>query len=198
MLAVLRIPSVFEMTYDHFVGTRKGRMKRRKASPAPAEPLEALYGRPEFMIRRAHQIATSVFSASFTPLNLTPSQFSLLFVLRHHGEVGQNELGRLVSLDRSTTALVVRLLKARGLVGVTSDGADRRKTVISITNGGRLLLARAEKLNARASNQLLSVFQPEQARAFLALLETFNASFGAQEEASSESQAAPKRRRVSA
>lgn len=153
-------------------------MKTRKARSANDDTLADLYGRPAFMIRRAHQIATSIFTSSCAELGLTPSQFSLMFVLRHRGPVGQNELGRLVSLDRSTTALVVRGLRARELVDISSDASDRRKTIVSLTNKGRLLLSRAEKLSTKASDKLLSAFDPHQASAFLSLLETLTSSLG--------------------
>lgn len=156
-------------------------MKTRKARSESDVALASLYGRPAFMIRRAHQIATSIFTSACAELGLTPSQFSVMFVLRHRGPVGQNELGRLVSLDRSTTALVVRGLRARELVDTTSDASDRRKTIVRLTDKGRLLLARAEKLSTKASDKLLSAFDPDQASAFLSLLETLTSSLGTED-----------------
>jgi DNA-binding MarR family transcriptional regulator len=152
----------------------------RKSRSANDDALADLYGRPAFMIRRAHQIATSIFTSSCAELGLTPSQFSLMFVLRHRGPVGQNELGRLVSLDRSTTALVVRGLRARELVDTSPDPSDRRKMIVRLTDKGRLLLSRAEKLSTKASDKLLSAFDPHQASAFLSLLETLTSSLSAE------------------
>jgi DNA-binding MarR family transcriptional regulator len=155
-------------------------VKTRKILSANGDALADLYGRPAFMIRRAHQIATSIFTSSCAELELTPSQFSLMFVLRHRGPVGQNELGRLVSLDRSTTALVVRGLRARELVDTSPDPSDRRKMIVRLTDKGRLLLSRAEKLSTKASDKLLSAFDPRQASAFLSLLETLTSSLSAE------------------
>lgn len=154
-------------------------MRTRKPRSVDDDSLANLYGRPAFMIRRAHQIATSIFTSSCAELGLTPSQYSLIFVLRHRGPIGQNELGRLVSLDRSTTALVVRGLKARELVATSADASDRRKTIVQLTNKGRLLLSRAERLSLQASEKLLSAFDPHQANAFLSLLEKLTSSLGA-------------------
>lgn len=171
-------------------------MATLKGGSANDVALADLYGRPAFMIRRAHQIATSIFTSSCAELGLTPSQFSLMFVLRHRGPVGQNELGRLVSLDRSTTALVVRGLRARELVDTTPDPSDRRKTIVRLTNQGRLLLSRAEKLNAKASDKLLSAFDPHQANAFLSLLETLTSNLSDEVNHASQRVArAPARRR---
>ncbi|MBX3620566.1 MAG: winged helix-turn-helix transcriptional regulator [Rhizobacter sp.] len=145
----------------------------------PAErALDALYARPEFLIRRAHQVASAVFTEACAALDLTPSQYATLYALRECSSVGQNELGRLISLDRSTTSLVVRLLRERGLVQASADATDRRKSLLSLTGAGRQMLNRAEKMSARCSAQLLSVFNQKQAASFLDLLNRFAASRG--------------------
>lgn len=151
-------------------------MKKNHTPPPVDQALDALYARPEFLIRRAHQIASAVFAEACAGLDLTPSQYAALFALRECQSVGQNELGRLIALDRSTTSLVVKLLRDRGLVDAASDPADRRKSLLSLTNQGRLLLVRAEKLSSRSSAELLSVFTQKQAATFLGLLNQLAAS----------------------
>ena len=137
----------------------------------PPGTLGSLYGSPEFLIRRAHQIATAVFTETCADLDLTPSQYTALFALRERSPIGQNELGRLIALDRSTTSVVVKILRDRGLVDSKADDSDRRKSFLALSNEGRLLLAKAEKRNSRASQELLSVFDKKQASAFLELLD---------------------------
>jgi len=148
--------------------------KRRSAASRSTGKLEDLYGSPDFLIRRAHQIATAAFADACADLCLTPSQYAAMFALRQQSSLGQNALGRLIALDRSTASLVVKSLKARGLVVATSDPADRRKDFLELTDRGRLLLAQAEKRTARASTALLSVFDPDQAELFLSMLKTLN------------------------
>ncbi len=144
-----------------------GRKTRKPDGPAP---LVNLYASPEFLIRRAHQIATAVFNETCADLDLTPAQYSALFALRERGGVGQNELGRLVSLDRATTSMIVKTLRERGLITASADAHDRRKTLLDLTDEGRLLLASAERCNVQSSQELLSVFDPAQAATFLELL----------------------------
>ena len=129
-----------------------------------------LYFSPEFLIRRAHQIATAVFTETSAHLDLTPSQYAALFALREHSLVGQNALGRLIALDRSTTSVVVKILRDRSLVKASTDASDRRKAFLELTNEGRLLLVKAEKRSSKASQELLSVFDKTQASEFLELL----------------------------
>lgn len=155
------------------VRKRKGGQAEAHAVP-PA--LDALYGSAEYLIRRAHQLATASFAQACADLDLTPSQYATLFALRQYGRVGQNEVGRLVALDRSTTSLVVRSLRERSLVTALSDASDRRKTFLEISNRGRLLLAQAEQRSARANEALLSMFSKKQAAEFLAMLHKMNSA----------------------
>ncbi len=152
-------------------------MTRKPVTRDPSRgPLEGLYNSPEFLIRRAHQIATAVFTEACADLDLTPSQYSVLFALRQQSPIGQNQLGRLILLDRSTTSVVVKILRERGLVVATVDASDRRKSFLELTNAGRLLLAKAEQRNSESSRELLSVFDREQAADFLALLDKLSAA----------------------
>jgi DNA-binding MarR family transcriptional regulator len=146
---------------------------QKVAKRAPALPIGAVFRMPTFLIRRAHQIATSVFTQACQELNLTPSQYAVLFALRHSGECSQNELGRAVALDRCTTSLVVRTLFERDLVRKSDDASDQRKIVLRLTDAGRLLLVRAERLSAKASREMLAVMGGNQAQALVNLLEKF-------------------------
>ena len=125
---------------------------------------------PEYLIRRAHQLSVASFAQACADLGVTPAQYTAMFMLRGHARIGQNELGRLVALDRSTMSMVVRSLRERGWVNVTNDADDRRKTVLELTNDGRLVVAEAEKRSTRAGEQLLSVFDKRQSELFISLL----------------------------
>ncbi len=142
----------------------------RTEAPSTAA-LEDLYRGPAFLIRRAQQIATAIFAETCDELDLTPSQYSMLFAMRRCGPVGQNELGRLVSLDRCTASVVIGLLCDRGLVARVEHPNDRRRSMLSLTNPGRLLLSRAERLSTRATEKLLGVLNHGQARTLVGLLE---------------------------
>lgn len=141
-----------------------------------APPASPLYSSPEFLFRRAHQIAAAAFAEACRHLDLTPSQYAVLFMLREVHDVSQNELGRLVSLDRSTTSIVLRTLRERRLVREQPDAEDRRKKRLKLTDSGRLLLAEAERLSTGSSQQLLATLGNEKATLLLSLLEEFSAA----------------------
>lgn len=136
----------------------------------------ALYSSPEFLFRRAHQIAAAAFAEACRHLDLTPSQYSVLFMLRETSDVSQNELARRVSLDRSTISIVLRSLLERRLVREQPDPDDRRKKRLWLSDSGRLLLAEAERLSADSSQQLMAALGTEKATMLLSLLEEFSTS----------------------
>ncbi len=131
---------------------------------------ERLTHSPEYLIRRVHQLAVASFSQACADLGLTPAQYTAMFMLRGHPRIGQNELGRLVALDRSTISMVVRSLRERGWVKAADDANDRRKTLLELTNEGRLVVAVAEQRSTQAGEQLLSVFDKRQSDLFMSLL----------------------------
>ena len=158
------------------VRRRAADMVAARATPTVAEAAHALYSSPEFLFRRAHQIATAAFAEACRHLDLTPSQYSALFMLREVDDVSQNELGRLIALDRSTTSIVLRSLRERRLVREQADPQDRRKKRLKLTDAGRLLLAEAERLGAGSSQQLLTALGQEKAALLLSLLEQLSAT----------------------
>lgn len=139
-------------------------------------PVRDLYASPEFLFRRAHQIAAAAFAEACRHLDLTPSQYSALFMLREVNDTSQNELGRLISLDRSTMSIVLRSLAERRMVREQPDPTDRRKKRLQLTDSGRLILAEAERLSARSNEQMLNALGEDKARQLLALLEQFSAT----------------------
>lgn len=150
---------------------------RQARDPNVARPaVHTLYSSPEFLFRRAHQIASAAFAEACRHLDLTPSQYSALFMLREVDDVSQNELGRLIALDRSTTSIVLRSLSERRLVREHADPEDRRKKRLRLTDAGRLLLAEAERLSAGSSQQLLAALGEEKASLLLSLLEQLSAA----------------------
>ncbi|MBK9133185.1 MAG: winged helix DNA-binding protein [Betaproteobacteria bacterium] len=166
------------------------RAKKTAAAPSAAAPAapqgaaranaggidSALYSSPEFLFRRAHQIAAAAFTEACGHLDLTPSQYSALFMLREVNEVSQNELARLIALDRSTMSIVLRSLRDRRLTRELADPQDRRKKRLRLTDAGRLLLAEAEQLSADSSHRLLAGLGGEKAATLLTLLEELSAA----------------------
>jgi DNA-binding MarR family transcriptional regulator len=142
--------------------------------------IKALYRRPGFMLRRAHQIAVSVFLTEAADLGVTTTQYGVLFLLARRGGLDQASVARLLGLDRSTTALVVRKLEIRGLIGRSIDSADRRRHSLVLTAEGKRILALLAEPALTARDRLLEPLAPDERDMLLSLLgkliDAFNAT----------------------
>ena len=140
-------------------------------------PLQELYRRPGFMIRRVHQIAVALFIKETGRLGVTNTQYGILFVLKHRPGIDQISVANLLGLDRSTTAMVLKKLEQEGLV-VRSVGAhDRRRHSMQLTRSGEKLLSQLAEPARKAQARALSAFTPREQARFLQLLDKFTRVF---------------------
>ena len=136
--------------------------------------LMALYKRPGFMLRRAHQIAVSIFLGATAAEGVTTtSQFGLLLVLRARPNIDQMSLAKLLGLDRSTTGLVVSKLEEAGMLVRRPGANDRRRKQLKLTKQGLQMLLRLEATGQLVEDEVLSPFTRTERKEFLRLLEKF-------------------------
>ncbi len=80
------------------------------------------------MLRRAHQIAVSLFYEETGELrHHQPGNTASCMVLKHQPGIDQISVAKLLGLDRSTTGMVLGKLEKAGLVGRSVGATDRRK-----------------------------------------------------------------------
>jgi DNA-binding MarR family transcriptional regulator len=143
----------------------------------PETTLDELYRRPGFLIRRAQQIAVSLFLEESGALRITNTQYGILMVLKHRPGTDQITLAKLLGLDRSTTGMVLDKLEQTGLLKRRIATGDRRKRELVLTRTGERMLAQLAEPARRAQARVLSPFTTDERAAFLALLEKFVAAF---------------------
>ena len=145
--------------------------------PSQSNPLEELYRRPGFMIRRVHQIAVSLFIEETGKLGVTNRQYGILFVLKHRPGIDQISVANLLGLDRSTTGMVLKKLEQDGLVVRSVDAHDRRRHRLQLTKSGERLLSQLAEPARKARARVLSAFTPREQTLFLELLDKFTRAF---------------------
>ena len=142
--------------------------------------MAALYRRPGFVIRRAHQIVLALFDEAAAGLGITTTQYSVLHALRARPGVDQKALCELIGIDRSTATMVLRLLERNGLVLRTQSEQDRRRNQLRLTPLGEDMLIRAAPLSEAISGRMREVFDADEIAQLTCLLgkfvETFNDS----------------------
>jgi DNA-binding MarR family transcriptional regulator len=156
-------------------GTTAHRSARdeRRMMPLPVDLGEQRY-RVErqigYLLRRAHQRASAIFQEQIGDPNITPTQFSSLVKLHEDGEVSQNQLGRLVGMDKATTQGVIRRLKTRNLVSARADPGDARRTLLRLTGEGDRLVQRLMIAGPRVTTETLKPLNPDEQRQLVTLL----------------------------
>lgn len=123
-----------------------------------------------FLLRAVSQRNTVLF-AEHMVAGITRVQFATLAKLYELGRCSQNELGRLILMDRATIKGVVSRLRRRGYIRVAPDTIDRRQHVLSLTKRGEQMTQRAiaiapmitekmlEKLNAAERRQIVGLLR---------------------------------------
>jgi DNA-binding MarR family transcriptional regulator len=94
-------------------------------------------------VQRAARALARRFDQAFQPVGLTNGQFSLMMSLNRPEPAPMGAVASLLAMDRSTLTAALKPLERRGLVVVEVDPADRRARRLSLTEGGRALLAKA-------------------------------------------------------
>ena len=145
----------------------------------PKGSLRELYRRPGFMIRRAHQIAVSVFLEETAELGVTSTQYGILHVLEQRPSIDQITVARLLGLDRSTTGMVLKTLVDAGLVCRVVETTDRRRRRLELSQAGRDLLRKLATPARHAVERLLAPLDPQERASFLSLLEKLTEAFNA-------------------
>ena len=139
-----------------------------KPSDASSRPyrLEEQVG---FLLRLAGQRHAAIFQA-MSPEKLTPTQFAALVRLAQLGDCSQNELGRRTAMDVATIKGVVDRLKAKGMVTVAADPADKRRSILSIAPEYKPMAAELFAAGHAISEETLAPLTQSESRTLLRLL----------------------------
>lgn len=159
--------------------------KTQSRAPAPPDPagptrqeIEAALAAHDYriddaagyIIRRAHQRATACFQEVFKAVDVTPRQQGVLLTLLRHGELSQNLLGRMTSMDPANIKGVISRLIEAGYVERFANEADRRLGMLRLTGpGATLALALLPRAHEVGEAILAPIPEEERAR-FIELL----------------------------
>ncbi|WP_308910775.1 MarR family winged helix-turn-helix transcriptional regulator [Pseudokordiimonas caeni] len=94
-------------------------------------------------VQRAARALARRFDTAFRPLGITNGQFSLLMSLNRPHPAPMGPVAQLLAMDRTTLTAALKPLEKKGLLTITPDPSDRRSRLLSLTDEGRALLARA-------------------------------------------------------
>ena len=142
----------------------------KKSVSKEENDLGGLYDRPGFLLRRCQQETGWVFEESCAELGLTQRQYDFLFALSEADERDQDQLARLLGLDRSNTGHVIKILLRKGYIERRVKPSDKRKRLIRLTENGRDIFQAAKPAAMAARDYLLDLLDQDEQEIFMRLL----------------------------
>jgi len=122
-----------------------------------------VYSRPALLLVK---IGADIMERAEDPLaelGISGRQYSVLAVLSDDSPPSQQELAGMCGLLPAQVVIVVDELERRGLVARQRSEADRRRSVVTITEAGIEAIAKADELGER----LVAELDPEARQAAL-------------------------------
>lgn len=123
-----------------------------------------------FHIRLAHGAVYRHFTETFTELDLTQKQVSVLWLVDDHPDIAQTDLAHRMRMDRATTMAIVNRLEARGLLVRGKSETDGRKQTLNLTADGQEMLRVAKQAILEHETWLKSRFTEKEVAKLIELL----------------------------
>ena len=163
---LLHVRGYFLCRYEPYGATdesSRGSVTKGAGKRGERLPID-VYDEPGHLIRRAQQIAVSMFHSTMRN-GVTPIQYCVLRVLQDHPGIDQVTLARLCALDTSTAADLAVRLEERGLVRRMMPMKSRRYRVLHITPDGEAKLKQLIPSASVLSRRLLQELDKQEHRA---------------------------------
>ena len=128
---------------------------------------------PGHLIRRAQQLAVSLFMEEASAFDATPVQFAILNALMDDPGEDQVTLSNKVAFDPATLGSVIGRIEAKGWVTRKADAGDKRRKLLWITPEGEKVAIGMKRVVAKAQQRIvepLSTAEQVQLSALLAKL----------------------------
>jgi DNA-binding MarR family transcriptional regulator len=125
---------------------------------------------PGHLIRRAHQLAVSIFAEKTAAFELTPVQFAMLNALMDEPGEDQITLAGKVAFDAATSGAVIARLEAKGLLRRDADPKDKRRKLLTATAEGEKIVIAMKAAVSDVQGQIMQPLSAKEAEQLTALL----------------------------
>lgn len=124
-----------------------------------------------FHIRLAYVAVYRHFMETFSDLELTQKQVSVLWLVDDNPGVAQTDLAQRLYMDRATTMGIVNRLQGRSYLRRGPSPEDRRRKTLYLTDEGREILQRARRAIWEHERWLKGRFSRNEVKMLMALLD---------------------------
>ena len=125
---------------------------------------------PGHLIRRAQQIAVSVFSERMSSFDVTPVQFAVLNALMDTPGIDQVTLSGRVAFDAATSGSVIGRLESKGWIRREADAKDRRRKLLWLTRQGERATLKMKPQVTLVQTQILDPLDADEQKRLMELL----------------------------
>ena len=132
--------------------------QRQENAPLDIGGLETALG---FRLRMFEQAVMRSFTQHMDPLELTPSLYSILVLIRDNPLCRQAELSQALNMHQPNLVDRVSLLIGRGLIVRREDPADRRANVLELSFAGRHFMEKVDAAHAAHAGEVRGLLGAE-------------------------------------
>jgi len=158
-------------------GSALPRPKARKAiQPAPSmdqTPASSDYHFSDqigHLLRRVYQHHTAIFQQHIPDSQLTAAQFVTLCAIRDMATCSLSDIVKITAIDQGTIRGIIERLKARDLIVLSHDSADRRKVLVSLSPAGSRLVEETVPFASQITEATYGSLNPAERVALVFLL----------------------------
>ncbi len=108
------------------------------------------------------------------PLGLTSARWQVLGPLES-GALTVSQIARAMGLRRQSVQRLIDVLRANGFVALAANPAHRRASLVALTQRGRSVVAKLNRLQVEWANRLVAGLPPRDIEAAVRVLDAFSA-----------------------
>jgi DNA-binding MarR family transcriptional regulator len=128
-----------------------------------------------YSLRRAQLSTYRQFTAAMEKLEVRPSQFAVLSLIRSNPGLSQAAVSDTLGIQKANFVSLLDRLEERGLTERRKVGGDRRSSALYLTRTGEAFVRKMEAAHAKLEAKLLARLGEKRSRQLLDMLLEFSA-----------------------
>ncbi len=120
-----------------------------------------------FIYRSYHKYMNKVLK----DINVSAGEFPILFALSKRDGLGQNELSRVVIMNKSLVSRHIQTLSTKGFINVNQEKESNNKNILSLSDKGKELMPKIITAKNNWEREVLKDFTSKEKECFFNMLD---------------------------